>query len=308
MLAQSRHFVFMASSSKVLILGVTGAIGRGLPKLFRAQGMEVAGVSRNPNAQLEGVAHWQTPDNLNLSGFDVVVNLAGETISKRWSTANKQKFHDSRVALTRELVGAIGALDEAQRPRVLINGSAVGYYGDRSEEKLTEESAAGEGYLAELCRDWEVAAMAASAHGLRVVTLRTGVVLGREADAWKKLAGVLKTGLGGKLGNGRQWMPWIHMEDLRRAIVHAAESGALRGPVNGTAPEPQRNADLTRKIAKAFKRPAILPVPGFALRIGLGGFAGALLASQRALPAKLQQDGFEFRYPTLEEALGELVD
>lgn len=297
----------MNQANKVLILGVTGAIGRGLPPLLAAKGWAVTGVSRRDSPSLDGVSAWQKPDALDPSGHAAVINLAGETISKRWTAANKQRFHDSRVGLTSRLVGAMAALPEDRRPRVLVNGSAVGYYGDRRDELLTESSSRGEGYLAELCAGWEAAALAAAAHGVRVVTLRTGVVLGREADAWKKLAGVLKTGLGGKLGNGRQWMPWIHVEDLRRAIAHALESDALSGPLNGSAPEPERNADLTRKIAAAFRRPALLPVPGLALRIAVGGFASALLASQRALPEALLHDGFEFRHPSLERALDELV-
>lgn len=297
----------MNQANKVLILGVTGAIGRGLPSLLAARGWTVTGVSRRDSPSLEGVSAWQKPDALDPSGHGAVINLAGETISKRWTAANKQSFHDSRVGLTSRLVGAMAAIPEDRRPRVLVNGSAVGYYGDRRDEVLTESSSRGEGYLADLCAGWEAAALAAAGHGVRVVTLRTGVVLGREADAWKKLAGVLKTGLGGKLGNGRQWMPWIHVEDLRRAIVHALESDALSGPLNGCAPEPERNADLTRKIAAAFGRPAILPVPGFALRIAVGGFASALLASLRALPEALLHDGFEFRHPSLDRVLDELV-
>ena len=150
--------------------------------------------------------------------------------------------------------------------------------------------------------------MEAEGLGLRVVTLRTGVVLGRGCDAWEKLAGVLKTGLGGPIGNGRQWMPWIHVDDLRRAIVHAVRSEGLKGPVNGSAPTPERNGDLSRKVAAAFNRPALLPAPGFGLRLVLGGFASALLASYRALPKALQDHGFEFHYPTLEKALVDLVE
>lgn len=298
----------MKPGNKVLILGVTGAIGRGLPAMLESRGLRVTGVSRRDSPELDGVSAWQQPDSLDPAGHAAVINLAGEAIAKRWTDSNKQRFHDSRVGLTRDLVERIGRLDEDQRPRVLINGSAVGYYGDRSDELLDEASSEGEGYLADLCAEWEAQAHAAAAHGLRVVTLRTGVVLGRGCDAWQKMAGVLRTGLGGKLGNGRQWMPWIHLEDIRRAILHALESEMLRGPVNGTAPEPERNADLSRKIASAYHRPAILPVPGFALRLAVGGFASALLASQRALPKALEEDGFEFRYPTLGKALEELVD
>lgn len=149
--------------------------------------------------------------------------------------------------------------------------------------------------------------MEAESLGVRVSTLRTGVVIGRGCDAWEKLTTILKTGLGGPLGNGRQWMPWIHLEDLRAAIFHIAQSESLKGPVNGAAPTPERNGDLSRKVAAAYGRPALLPAPAIALRVVVGGFASALLGSQRALPAKLEADGFTFRYPRLEDALADLV-
>lgn len=297
----------MQPDEKVLILGVTGSIGRGLPVLFAAKGMEVTGVSRSSNPWVQGVSKWQRPDQLDVSGFDIVINLAGESVAQRWNKSNKSKFYDSRVMLTEHLVNAISEQDASDRPRVLINGSAVGYYGSRSDEELTESSSLGKGYLADLCRDWEAAASKAEQLGVRVVTLRTGVVIGRGCEAWEKLAGILKTGLGGPLGNGRQWMPWIHLEDLRAAIIHIAGSNALKGPVNGTAPTPETNGSLSRKVAAFYHRPAILPVPGFGLRMLLGGFASALLASQRALPKALLDDGFEFRFPQLEDALEDLV-
>lgn len=297
----------MQTDEKVLILGVTGSIGRGLPVLFAAKGMEVTGVSRSSNPWVQGVSKWQRPDQLDVSGFDIVINLAGESVAQRWNKSNKSKFYDSRVMLTERLVKAISEQDASDRPRVLINGSAVGYYGSRSDEELTESSSLGKGYLAELCRDWEAAASKAEQLGVRVVTLRTGVVIGRGCEAWEKLAGILKTGLGGPLGNGRQWMPWIHLEDLRAAIIHIAGSNALKGPVNGTAPTPETNGSLSRKVASFYHRPAILRVPGFGLRMLLGGFASALLASQRALPKALLDDGFEFRFPQLEDALKDLV-
>ncbi|HSP41281.1 MAG TPA: TIGR01777 family oxidoreductase, partial [Luteolibacter sp.] len=268
----------------------------------------ITGVSRSGRGDVPGVDRWQKPDSLDLSGHHAVINLAGERIDRRWTAENRRRIHDSRIGVTRRIVETIRALPENERPRVLVNTSAVGYYGDRGDEILTESAAPGSGYLAELCAEWEQAAMEAEALGLRVVRPRIGVVLGRGGPAFAKLATVFKTGLGGKLGSGRQWMPWIHLDDLRAALVHAVVSESLNGPANCTAPVPERNADFTRKFAKALHRPAILPVPGFALKLALGGFGGALLEGQRAIPAALEADGFRFRHPTLEAALEELLE
>lgn len=297
----------MEEKPRVAILGVTGFIGCGLPGMFAARGFACTGVSRSGGGNVPGVDHWQTPEGLDPANFHAVVNLAGEPIHHRWSEANKRRFHESRVGVTRRLVEKIRDLRDDARPKVLVNASAVGVYGDRGDEILTESSSRGGGYLAELCAEWEAAAIEAEILGVRVVRPRFGVVLGRGGPAFGKLQRVFKSGLGGRLGSGLQWMPWIHLDDLRSALVHAVVSGGLGGAVNCTAPRPERNRDFTRKFAAALHRPAVLPVPGFALKLALGGFGGALLASQRAVPAVLETDGFRFRYPTLEEALGELV-
>lgn len=297
----------MSHSRNVAILGVTGFIGGGLPASLAQDGWKITGISRSGRGDVAGVDAWQTPETMDFAGYRAVINLAGAPIYKRWTEANKRRFHESRVGLTKRVVDAIRALPEAQRPEVLINGSAVGIYGDRGDEVLTESGASGEGYLAELCEQWEAAAREAQSLGVRVVLLRTGVVLGRGGEAFERLRRVFRFGIGGRLGNGRQWMPWIHVDDLRRAIAHAVASNALSGAINGAAPEPERNADFTRKLAKAMRRPAMFPVPGFALKLALGGFGGALLASQRAVPDALIGDGFAFHYPTLERALDELL-
>ncbi len=297
----------MDSQPRIAILGVTGFIGRGLPTMLQALGFAVTGVSRRGAGRVEGVDRWQRLDALDLAGHQAVINLAGEPVAKRWTSANRRRFHNSRVGVTRQVLDAIRALPDGQRPELLINGSAVGIYGDRGDELLDERSVPGDGYLADLCREWEAAASAAGSLGLRIVYLRTGIVLGRGGEAYERLLRVFKLGIGGRLGNGRQWMPWIHVDDLRAAIVHAIGHRTLQGAVNGTAPQPARNADFTRKLGKALRRPAVLPVPGFALKLALGGFGGALLQGQRALPQALLDDGFHFRYPTLEQALEELM-
>jgi uncharacterized protein (TIGR01777 family) len=297
----------MHSKPRAAILGVTGFIGRGLAVQLAEKGLTCTGISRSGVGRIPGVDVWQSPDSLDFAGHDVVINLAGAPIACRWTEKNKRQFHESRVGLTHRVVASIRALPPEARPKVLVNGSAVGFYGDRGDEVLTEASAAGGGYLADLCSAWESAAMEAEALGVRVVRLRIGVVLGRDGEAFKKLLTVFKSGLGGRLGTGLQWMPWIHLDDLRAAIIHAVFSETLSGAINGTAPAAERNSSFTRKLASALHRPAILPVPGFALKLALGGFGGALLAGQHARPAALEADGFKFRFPTLESALAELV-
>lgn len=297
----------MHNDGRAAILGVTGFVGQGLPALLAANGLAVTGVSRSGTGAIADVARWQAPDALDFSGHRVVINLAGESVAQRWSPETRRRLHESRVALTRRVVAAIRSLPAGARPAVLVNASAVGYYGDGGEAVLTESAAPGRGYLAELCRDWEAAAVEAEALGVRVVRLRLGVVLGRGGLAFERLRRVFRLGIGGRLGSGRQWMGWIHLDDLRAAIVHAAFSGSLQGAVNATAPAPVRNAEFTRMLGSALHRPALLPVPGIALKLALGGFGGALLESQRAVPEALVKDGFCFRFPEVAEALESLV-
>ena len=297
----------MQEKARVAVFGAPGFFGRGLVYWWAGAGFSVTGICRGGNGSVPGVDAWQSTDAPELAGHEVVINLAGEPIAKRWTAASKVRFRESRVGLTRRIVAAMAALSDEARPRLLVNASAVGIYGDRGDEVLTEASAPGSGYLADLCRDWEAAAHEAEALGVRVVCLRTGIVLGKGGEAFERLATVFKWGIGGRLGNGRQWMPWIHVADQRAAILHAVLSDSLTGPLNLCAPHPERNADFTRKLAAAVRRPALFPVPGFALKLALGGFGGALLEGQHALPEKLLGDGFQFRFPTLEEALGDLL-
>ncbi len=298
----------MHPTRRVAIVGVTGLIGYGLPSLLAEKGMAVTGISRGGRHPLPGVDRWQTPDALDFSGHHAVINLAGEPINQRWNDRSRRLFHESRAGVTTRVVAAIARLPEDQRPAVLINASGVGIYGDRRDEIITETARPGSDYLAGLCRDWEDAAMDAETLGVRVVCLRTGIALGKNSPAFEKLRSVFKLGIGGRLGSGRQWMPWIHLADLQAAIVHAVFSENLTGPLNVSAPNPERNVDFTRKLAAALHRPALLPSPGFLLKLILGGFGGALLTGQHALPAALVADGFEFRFPTLESALEDLLN
>ncbi len=297
----------MESSKRVAIIGVTGFIGRGLPKLLVERGFQVTGVSRSGTGDVDGVSNWQALDELDFADHEIVINLAGEPINQRWTESNKRKFHESRVGLTQRIVAHLGSLPEDHRPKVLVNGSAVGIYGDRDDEVLTEKSQVGQGYLAKLCEEWEHAALQVKSAGVRVACLRTGIVLGQGGGALQQMLPIFKLGLGGRLGSGQQWMPWIHLEDLREAIVHVATTSSIEGPVNGSAPGLERNIDFTDEFAAALSRPAVLPVPGFALRLAFGGFGKALLHSQRAEPAALDGHGFQFKYPSLEMALEDLL-
>lgn len=288
-------------------MGVTGFIGRGIPPLLLENGWATTGISRSGAGTVQNVDRWQKTSALDFSDHQAVINLAGEPIDQRWNEKTKRLFHESRIGLTNQVVEAIQKLPEGKRPGVLINASAVGFYGDRGDELLSESCPPGTGYLADLCHEWEAAALAAEALGVRVVRLRIGVVLGREGRAFEKLKLVFKLGIGGRLGSGQQWMPWIHLEDLRDAIIHSIITESVTGPVNGTAPNPVKNVDFTKKFATAVHRPAIFPVPAIALKLALGDFSTALLGGQRAIPEALQESGFHFRFPTLESALVDLV-
>lgn len=292
---------------RIAITGVTGFVGRGLAAMCKERGIAVTGVSRSGGGDVPGVDRWQTVRDMDFRDCDAVINLAGEPVDRRWNADLKKRFRESRVAFTDQVVAAMAACAEGARPAVLVNASAVGIYGDRGDENLEESAPAAEGFLAELCVDWEAAAMKAERHGIRVAMMRIGLVLGRDGRGWHKLKTVFGLGIGGRLGNGRQWMPWIHVDDMRAAIFHALANPAVRGPVNGAAPGAVTNADFTRQLAKALRRPAIFPAPEFGLKLVLGEFAGVLLASQRVVPKTLVDGGFVFRYPTLDAALAELV-
>lgn len=295
-------------SGNLGIVGASGFIGRELARQATAAGWKVCGFSRSARGPAEGIPAWrpwgEVPD---FRGLDALVNLAGEPVNRRWTAERRKLFHDSRIGVTERISAGLEVLHVAERPRVLVNASAVGIYGDRGDEILEEGSAPGSGYLADLCRDWEKAADAVAGLGLRVMKWRTGVVLGRDGEAFKQMMIPFRLGVGGRLGSGQQWMPWIHVADLAGSMLHGIGHATLSGPVNGSAPEPERNVDFTRKLAKAVHRPALIPVPPFALKLVLGGFASAVLSSQRAVPRALLESGFRFRYPTLEEALRDLV-
>jgi len=298
---------------KALVTGATGFVG---PRLLRLLDGPVV-LSRNADrarvalGNLAGpIYRWDPlqgpPPPQVFEGVDVVLHLAGESVAEgRWTAAQKARIRDSRVVGTRHLVQ--GMSQAAVRPQVLVSASAVGYYGDRGDEELTESSAPGRDFLADVCVEWEREALAAEAFGVRVVTARTGIVLGAGGGALAKMLPPFRLGGGGPLGNGRQWMPWVHVSDLARLYLHAAETASLRGPMNSVAAVPVRNSEFTKALARQLHRPAFLPAPYFGLRLLFGEFASVLFASQRVIPKVALESGFVFQYPELAEALREIL-
>jgi uncharacterized protein (TIGR01777 family) len=237
-------------------------------------------------------------------GIDVVFHLAGESVAGgRWTKKKKQRIRDSRVNGTRHLVDALAQLPAGERPRALVSASAVGYYGPRDDETLTEQSPPGDDFLSEVCVQWERETARAADLGIRAAMLRIGIVLGHGGGALQKMLPPFKLGMGGRLGNGRQWMPWIHVEDLAAMFLHVATTDTLRGPVNAVAPELVRNREFTKTLAKELHRPAFMPAPYLGLRLLFGEFAQVLFASQKVEPSLAVASGFTYRYPQLDRAL-----
>jgi hypothetical protein len=299
---------------RVLLTGATGFLGRALSAELRRQGHEVLACVRDPararallgeQVELVGIHGGEPALRAAAERCDSVVNLAGEPVLARWTDRHRAALRASRVDLTARLVSTLSAL--GARPRVLLSGSAVGFYGDRGAERLTEASPQGTGFLPELCAAWEGAARRAEAAGLRVVLLRTGIVLGREGGALARMLLPFRLGLGGRLGAGHQFMPWVHVEDWVRAVVFALTDERVRGALNVTAPEPPTNREFTRALAGAVHRPALFPVPRLALQALFGSGASVLLESQRAQPARLLELGFAHAFPTLEAGLRDLL-
>ena len=237
-----------------------------------------------------------------MSGFDAVIHLAGESIVGRWTEAKKRRIRESRVQGTRNLAEALAAAP--QGPRLLISASAIGYYGDRGEETLHEGSPSGNGFLPEVCREWEAAAEPAATAGIRTVQVRFGLVLSPAGGALQKMLPPFRFGVGGNMGNGRQWWSWVDIDDLVGAIQHVIKNETVQGPINMAAPNPVRNAEFTKTLASVLSRPAVFPMPAFAARLVFGQMGDELLlASQRVEPAKLMDNGYLFQKPELRPAL-----
>jgi hypothetical protein len=273
------------------LTGASGFIGKALAERLLAAGHRVQPFSLRQSQAAPAC--------------DAAIHLAGEPVAQRWTAAAKQRIRQSRVEGTRRFIAELSRLPAP--PRVFICSSAVGIYGSRGDDVLTEASPPGTGFLAEVCLEWERVAEEARAFNLRVIELRTGVVLGRGGGALQRMLPAFRLGVGGRLGSGRQWMPWIHLADLLDLIEFALREDGVSGPLNATAPNPETNRELTAALASALHRPAFLPVPAFALRAVFGEMASVLLDSQRALPRAALDAGFRFRHPDLAPALRDLL-
>jgi len=297
-------------SMRLVVTGATGFIGTalcaGLLERGHALTLLTRGAPRDANTGTKRWLHW-TPGTLRewdsaLDGADGVINLAGEPIAqKKWTYTQRRRIERSRIDATHSLVQACATAKP--RPKFLINASAVGYYGARGDEIITEEAPPGDDFLSVLCQNWEAEAKKAEELGLRVVRLRTGVVLGSGGGALAKMAEPFRFFVGGPLGSGQQWISWIQLEDLVRLIFEAVNNPLAQGPLNATAPHPVRNKEFTHTLGKVMHRPSWIPVPGFALKLALGDMADMLLTGQRVVPAAAEKLGFQFRYPDLQQAL-----
>jgi uncharacterized protein (TIGR01777 family) len=310
-----------------LLTGATGFLGPRLVQRLRAAGEAVSLLSRNPAQARARLGEPGQPGSIEAHAWDPaagppplesfthggapvgqVIHLLGEPVAEgRWTADKKRRIHDSRVIGTRHLVSAIEALPAAARPKVLVSASAVGYYGDRGDELLDEQAAPGSGFLPEVCVAWEREAERAAALGLRVVRVRIGIVLGEGGGALARMLTPFRLGAGGRLGSGRQFMPWIHADDVVGVLLHAAGHPGIRGALNAVGPAPVRNADFTSALGAVLHRPAVLPVPVTALRLLFGELAQVLLSSQRVVPRVATESGYRFAFPTLEGALASAV-
>jgi uncharacterized protein (TIGR01777 family) len=301
---------------KILLTGATGFIGRALLARLDEKKHELLVLSRDatrakkrlglPSSYFDWRPEEGPPPSAALAGVDAVFHLAGEGVAeRRWSAEQKRRIYESRVVGTRHLGQGIARMQSP--PSVIIAASAIGFYGDRGDEVLTEDSALGRGFFPEVCRDWENEALKLGAPTSRVVMVRVGLVLGPQGGALSKMLPVFKMGLGGPLGSGKQWVSWIHLDDVVGIFLLALENEKLKGPVNGVGPSPVTNREFAKALGHALHRPAVLRAPAFALKLAVGELAEeGLLASDRALPKRAEIAGYSFRYPRLGEALAEI--
>jgi len=296
---------------KILIGGSHGLVGTALIKSLEAQGHEIFRLVRHaPNSKTE--VEW-SPDRYSIAlarieGFDAVINLAGESIAEgRWTDDKKRRIRESRVKGTKLLGDALANLTVP--PKIFVCASAIGYYGNRGDELLTETSAPGDNFLAKVCSEWEEATALATEKGIRVVNARFGVILDTNGGALKSMLPPFRMGVGGRIGSGRQWMSWIALDDVIGGIQFALANDSIKGPVNFIAPVPVTNAEFTKTLGKVLSRPTVLPIPAFAIKLLFGEMGEALLlGGQRVAPERLLAEGFEFSYPQLETALGHILE
>lgn len=301
---------------KIVITGGTGLIGNILFTMFSQRGDQVYLFSRNPESAKKkipgaaGYLKWRGNDadyTADLEGMDAVIHLAGANVAgKKWNEAYKQEIYDSRIGSTRALVEAMKNLKK--KPEVFVCSSAVGYYGDPGERELTEDVKPADTFLADVCVQWEKEAARSEEAGVRSVQIRTGVVLSTEDGALKKLLLPFQLFVGGPLGTGRQWFPWIHAEDIAAMFIYAIDHPGMRGPYNGAAPQPLRMKEFASALGRVMRRPSLFPVPGFVLRVILGEGAAVALASQKVIPKAILNAGYKFRYPEIDGALRNLLN
>ncbi|HEX3693625.1 MAG TPA: TIGR01777 family oxidoreductase [Solirubrobacteraceae bacterium] len=288
---------------RVAVTGASGLIGRRVVEALRARDDEVTVLSRDPRRG----ERWNPADEpapaQALAGREAVVHLAGENIAQRWSASAKREIEASRVQGTRNLIAGLAALAADKRPPTLVSGSAIGYYGPHGDEPLDEETPAGPGFLAQTCAAWEAQANAAGELGLRVVKVRTGVVLDAAGGALAKMLPPFRLGVGGPIAGGRQYVPWIALEDVVGIVLAAIDGERWSGAVNATAPAPVRNAELAKALGRVLHRPALLPVPALALKALYGEMSEVVTTGARVMPARALMNGYEFRYGDVEDAL-----
>jgi uncharacterized protein len=299
---------------RVAVTGATGNIGSALVRELLVSGEDVTALSRNPaiaraKLGIEAVG-WERPKSEPapaeaLRGRNGVVNLLGEPLAQRWTEETKREIRDSRILGTRNLVAALAELPEGERPRVLVSQSAVGWYGARGDEPLDESEPPASGFEAQTTVDWEAEARRAEELGVRVVMTRTGVYLSQTGGALETMLPPFRLGVGGPAAGGRQYVPWVHLDDVVGALAFCLRTEAASGPVNVTAPEPVTNRDFSKALGRVLRRPAVLPVPAFALKALYGEMSVVVTSGRRAVPARLQEFGYEFRRPDLEDALRE---
>ncbi len=296
---------------RVTVTGATGTIGQALVGELRERGDEVTALSRSAERAASALGTdaqvWKDPKGEpppldGLRGRDAIVHLLGETVAQRWNDNVKREIRDSRILSTRQLVAGLAELEEGERPRVLVSQSTTGFYGPGGDERLDEEAAPGSDFLAYVVRDWEAEAQAAAELGLRVVMTRTGMVLSDGSGALETMLPFFKLGIAGPVAGGKQYVPWVHLDDVAGALVVCLD-GELRGPVNVTAPEPVTNKEFSKTLGKVLKRPALAPVPALALKALYGEMATVVTTGQRVIPRRLEQSGYRFRRPELEAAL-----
>ncbi len=294
--------------SRILVSGVSGPVGAALLPVLKTRGYKVTRLVRGA-ASGDAQIPWNPSERIApelVSGFDAVIHLAGESIVGRWTKTKKAKIRDSRVLGTSNLAEALA--QAKRKPEVFLCSSAIGYYGDRGNEILKEQSMPGAGFLPDVCREWEAATQAAARAGIRTVQMRTGVVLSPEGGALGKMLTPFKMGVGGKIGNGRQWMSWIDVQDMVGAIHHTLKSDLLQGPVNMVAPKPVTNTEFTKTLGTVLSRPTLLPMPAFAVKLAFGEMGeSVLLSSQRVEPTQLVMSGYPFRFTSLQASLESLL-